>query len=59
MTVPVLAPMEAKLIAELPNEPGWQYELKWDGFRALILLRNGSRRRPPARRNASVRKKAI
>lgn len=34
---PVLAPMEAKLVAELPVEPGWQFEPKWDGFRALVF----------------------
>ena len=30
-----LAPMEALLAAELPEGEGWQYEPKWDGFRAL------------------------
>jgi ATP-dependent DNA ligase len=30
-----LAPMEALLAAELPEGAGWQYEPKWDGFRAL------------------------
>lgn len=29
--------MEAKLVAELPEEPGWQFEPKWDGFRALVF----------------------
>jgi ATP-dependent DNA ligase len=29
------APMEALLAAELPAGEGWQYEPKWDGFRAL------------------------
>ena len=29
------APMEAVLAAELPEGEGWQYEPKWDGFRAL------------------------
>lgn len=28
--------MEAKLVDELPAGPGWQYEPKWDGFRAMI-----------------------
>lgn len=37
MTVPALAPMEAKLVTELPGEPGWQFEPKWDGFRALVF----------------------
>jgi ATP-dependent DNA ligase len=36
-----LAPMEAKLVAALPDEPGWQYEPKWDGFRA-IAVRQGA-----------------
>ena len=30
-----LAPMEARLAEALPEPPGWQYEPKWDGFRAL------------------------
>lgn len=37
MTAPALAPMEAKLVAELPEETGWQFEPKWDGFRALVF----------------------
>jgi ATP-dependent DNA ligase len=32
-----LAPMEAKLVAELPTETGWQFEPKWDGFRCLAF----------------------
>lgn len=35
-------PMEAKLVAELPSPPGWQYEPKWDGFRAIVG-RDGAR----------------
>jgi len=27
--------MEAKLVDELPQEDGWQFEPKWDGFRAI------------------------
>ncbi len=27
--------MEAKLVDALPSEDGWQYEPKWDGFRAI------------------------
>ena len=30
-------PMEARLVAELPREAGWQYEPKWDGFRCLAF----------------------
>ena len=38
---PGLAPMEAKLVEELPDGDGWQYEPKWDGFRCLVF-RDGS-----------------
>lgn len=31
-----IEPMEAKLVAALPTGPGWQYEPKWDGFRAIV-----------------------
>jgi ATP-dependent DNA ligase len=37
-----LAPMEARLVAELPSEDGWQFEPKWDGFRCLAF-RDGDR----------------
>jgi ATP-dependent DNA ligase len=30
-------PMEAKLVDGLPEEPGWQFEPKWDGFRCLAF----------------------
>jgi len=33
--------MEAKLVETLPEEPGWQFEPKWDGFRCLAF-RSGS-----------------
>src|SRR5271170_4685607 len=29
--------MEARLVEELPREPGWQFEPKWDGFRCLAF----------------------
>jgi ATP-dependent DNA ligase len=29
--------MEARLLDELPREPGWQFEPKWDGFRCLTF----------------------
>jgi ATP-dependent DNA ligase len=29
--------MEARLLDELPREPGWQFEPKWDGFRCLAF----------------------
>lgn len=31
------APMEAKLTDELPTDPGWRFEPKWDGFRCLAF----------------------
>ncbi|MFD1613030.1 ATP-dependent DNA ligase [Sphingomonas tabacisoli] len=38
----VLAPMEAKLVDDLPGGDGWQFEPKWDGFRC-IAVREGER----------------
>lgn len=32
-----LAPMEAKLVEDLPTGPGWRFEPKWDGFRCLAF----------------------
>jgi ATP-dependent DNA ligase len=29
--------MEARLVDDLPQEPGWQFEPKWDGFRCLAF----------------------
>ena len=38
LAVPVgTPPMEAKLVGELPEEKGWQFEPKWDGFRCLAF----------------------
>lgn len=34
---PGLPPMEAKLVDDLPEGQGWQYEPKWDGFRCLVF----------------------
>lgn len=34
-----LPPMEARQVADLPAEPGWQYEPKWDGFRCIVHKR--------------------
>lgn len=38
---PGLEPMEAKLVEALPEEPGWQFEPKWDGFRCLAFKQGG------------------
>jgi ATP-dependent DNA ligase len=32
-----LRPMEARLVDALPEEAGWQFEPKWDGFRCLVF----------------------
>jgi ATP-dependent DNA ligase len=37
MLKPPIAPMLARLAAELPSGEGWLYEPKWDGFRALVF----------------------
>lgn len=34
---PPVLPMLAKRIAEVPEKPGWIFEPKWDGFRAVIF----------------------
>ena len=37
----IVEPMEARLVEELPDEAGWQFEPKWDGFRC-IAYRSGA-----------------
>jgi ATP-dependent DNA ligase len=38
LAVPLdLAPMEAKLVDDIPADPGWRFEPKWDGFRCLAF----------------------
>jgi ATP-dependent DNA ligase len=34
---PPFAPMEAQLVEAIPDDAGWQYEPKWDGFRCLAF----------------------
>lgn len=34
---PPYPPAEAKSVADIPKEPGWLYEPKWDGFRCLAF----------------------
>jgi ATP-dependent DNA ligase len=36
-----IEPMEAQLVAALPDGPGWQFEPKWDGFRCLAFKQDG------------------
>jgi ATP-dependent DNA ligase len=38
---PGTPPMEALLVEALPDEPGWQFEPKWDGFRCLAFRAGG------------------
>ena len=35
------APMLATLAEDVPKGPGWLYEVKWDGYRALATLSGG------------------
>lgn len=37
LPVPPIAPMLAKIADTLPAEPGFLFEPKWDGFRALVF----------------------
>jgi ATP-dependent DNA ligase len=37
MLSPQVEPMEAELVEQIPEEGGWQYEPKRDGFRCLIF----------------------
>lgn len=39
---PPVAPMLARAAPEIPGDGGWQYEPKWDGFRAVVF-RDGER----------------
>jgi ATP-dependent DNA ligase len=34
---PPVAPMLARLQSQIPDAPGWVYEPKWDGFRAIVF----------------------
>lgn len=36
-----LAPMEAKLVDDIPSGEGWWFEPKWDGFRCLAFREGG------------------
>src|SRR3954471_8075092 len=35
-----IQPMQPELVTKLPTGPDWQYELKWDGYRA-VAVKNG------------------
>jgi bifunctional non-homologous end joining protein LigD len=36
-----LTPMKATLVREPFDDPGWLYEIKWDGYRALAVIADG------------------
>ncbi|MGN7988697.1 DNA ligase D [Pedobacter sp. 22226] len=36
-----IKPMKATLVDEPFDEPGWLYEIKWDGYRAISYLKKG------------------
>lgn len=36
-----IEPMKAKLVENPPQDEGWLYEVKFDGFRALAVIRKG------------------
>jgi len=36
-----LSPMLATLVDQPFDEPGWMYEVKWDGYRAIAYVKNG------------------
>lgn len=37
-----IAPMLATLVDKPFDSPGWMYEVKWDGYRAIALIKKGS-----------------
>ena len=38
LPIPVTPPpMEARIVDALPEDDGWQFEPKWDGFRCLAF----------------------
>ena len=39
--LPAIEPMEARVADELPVDPGWQFEPKWDGFRCVASKQDG------------------
>jgi bifunctional non-homologous end joining protein LigD len=45
------SPMLATLAPEVPAGPGWVFEVKWDGYRALAYVREGEARLESRRGN--------
>jgi bifunctional non-homologous end joining protein LigD len=38
----IVKPMKAHLVDEPFNQPGWIYEIKWDGYRTIAILNEGT-----------------
>lgn len=51
-----LSPMLATLVSTAPEEPGWLYEVKWDGYRA-IAFKNKNELELKSRNNKSFNDK--
>jgi ATP-dependent DNA ligase len=39
-----IQPMLLQLVPKLPEGAHWQYEVKWDGYRGIAVIENGSAR---------------
>jgi bifunctional non-homologous end joining protein LigD len=46
-----IEPMLAQPVADLPEGSNWQYEVKWDGYRALAVIQKGAGRLLSRRNN--------
>jgi len=51
-----LAPMLATLVSEVFDDPQWEYEVKWDGYRAITFM-NGESVKLKSRNNKSFEEK--
>ena len=57
MSLPIpisYAPMDARLVDDIPDDSIWQYEPKWDGFRCLAFRDGKKSRFNPRAANPSV-----
>ena len=42
--LPFIEPMKARLVEQAPEDEGWIYEVKFDGYRALAVMQSGKAR---------------